>query len=83
MSMEHTKERRALTTAMDAERALQNMTGPECVTYAQSAIMDTQAALGRLSGLTQNTLRAFKEGKRPTAAQRAALCWAIFRRWAP
>lgn len=45
------------------------------------AVMHTQsqADLSRLSGITPNTLTAIKQGKRPTAAHRAAILWAIAR----
>lgn len=73
---------KAADRALQAERDFAHMTGPQIVEAAISAIADTQAELGRLSGLTQNTLRAMKAGKKPSTAQRAAMAWAVFKRWA-
>lgn len=56
--------------------------GGAFIAEALRMIVDTQAELARLSGLTPNTITAIKQGKRPTAAQRAAISWAIFKRWA-
>lgn len=71
----------AAQKAREAEVAQRNMTGPELLADALAKIADTQAELGRLSGLSQNALRSLKRGGKPTAAQRAAICWAIFTRW--
>lgn len=79
-------DRRREHLADAAERALRareewrNLTGPELIQAATAAIMDTQATLARLSGMTPNTITALKQGKRPTAAQRAAILWAVFAR---
>lgn len=72
---------RAADRALEAQHRITGATGPETVETVLAMIADTQAELARLSGLTENTLRALKGGKRPSAAQRAALCWAVFRRW--
>lgn len=69
-----------LSHAIKAEQAMANMSGPETLSYCVEAGMWTQADLARASGLTPATLGAFKKGKRPTAAQRAALCWALTKR---
>jgi len=69
--------------ALEAEDRFRNLSGPEIIAEALAMTMGTQADLARLSGLTNNTVTTLKQGKRPNAAQRAALCWAVFRRWAP
>jgi len=74
----HEASRRAL----DAETAMRDLNGADLIAYAQNAIADTQAELSRLSGLNADTIRAIGKGRRVTRAQRAALCWAVFRRWA-
>jgi len=71
---------RAAERALAAREEWRNLTGPELVKAATAAIMDTQATLARLSGMTPNTITALKQGKRPTAAQRAAILWAVFAR---
>lgn len=79
-------DRRTEHLASAAERALRareewrNLSGPELIEAATTAIMDTQATLARLSGMTPNTITKLKQGKRPTAAQRAAILWAVFAR---
>lgn len=81
-------DRRAENLADAAERALRarqnwhNLPGPALIEAATGTIMDTQATLARLSGMTPNTITALKQGKRPTAAQRAAIYWAVFARYA-
>lgn len=69
-----------IDAGIKAESQLQNMTGPEALDYCLQAGLWTQADLARASGLNPATLGAFKKGKRPTAAQRAALAWAIAKR---
>lgn len=72
-----------LARALDAEtRFARAKSGADLIAMAIAAICDTQAELARLSGLTDNTLRAIKQGKRASKAQRAALCWAVVKRWA-
>ena len=73
--------RRAYLKAREAESIMRTMKGPELIQYALASIADTQAELARLSGLTPNTVRAIKQGKKASAAQRAAICWAIVVRW--
>lgn len=51
--------------------------GPGLIELASHGMMQNQADLARASGLTANTITAIKRGKRPTAAQRAAIYWAI------
>ncbi len=70
----------AAERALEARDNFRRLTGPELINAATSAIMDTQAELARLSGMTANTITALKQGKRPTAAQRAAILWAVFAR---
>lgn len=72
-----------LQRALDAETRFTSATsGADLIAMAVAAICDTQAELARLSGLTDNTLRAIKQGRtRATKAQRAALCWAVVKRW--
>jgi len=67
--------------ALEAEARFKTLSGPELIEAATAMIADTQAELARLSGINQNTLTALKKGKRPSAAQRAAILWAVFRRW--
>ena len=67
-------------TALQAETALASLTGPQAVEHCLNAGLWTQAQLAAASGLAPNTLTAFKKGKRPNAAQRAALCWALAKR---
>lgn len=73
---------RAAVIAINARETFRKMSGPELIEAAVLMIVDTQAELARLSGLTPNTITALKQGKRPTAAQRAAILWAVFARWA-
>lgn len=70
----------AAERALSAREKWRNLSGPELIEAATAAIMDTQANLARLSGMTPNTITALKQGKRPTAAQRAAILWAVFAR---
>ena len=71
---------RGITAGLEAERQLEHLTGPDALAYVLAAGIWTQADLARASGLNPATLGAFKKGKRPTAAQRAALAWAIAKR---
>jgi hypothetical protein len=70
----------AAERALSARENWRNLSGPELIEAATDAIMDTQANLARLSGMTPNTITALKQGKRPSAAQRAAILWAVFAR---
>ena len=72
---------RALARAIEAETKLAHATGEQAIAIALDCTLDTRAELARLSGMTAETLRAIERGKRPTRAQRAALCWAIVKRW--
>ena len=60
-------------------RQAESMDGPQLLDAALQAAPLTQADLARLSGLTQNTITAFRKGKRPSAAQRSAILWGIAR----
>lgn len=60
----------------DVQRLTDAPDGPSLIALA-ARMASTQADLARLSGLTANTVTAIKKGKRPTAAQRAAIYWAI------
>lgn len=60
----------------DVQRMTDAPDGPSLIGLAV-AFTSTQADLARLSGLTGNTITALKRGKRPTAAQRAAIYWAV------
>lgn len=71
----------AAMRALEARDQFRSLSGPALITLATAMIADTQATLARLSGLTPNTITALKQGKRPTAAQRAAIAWAVFERW--
>ena len=63
---------------MAAERALADMSGREAIAYALRKMVGTQADLARASGITGTTISAMKNSaRRPNAAQRAALAWAI------
>lgn len=79
--IEEDRTARAGAQALEAEQAMRQLAGPAFIERAIQELADTQAELVRLSGLTENTVRAIKKGKRPTAAQRAAIMWAIFKRW--
>lgn len=80
MTPEETKLLGAAERAMTAAREVANATGPELIDYAKWATYGmTQADLARVSGLTPNTITALNKGKRPTAAQRSAILWAIFK----
>jgi len=67
--------------ALEAESKFNTLSGPELIAAATALIADTQAELARLSGLTANTITTLKQGKKPTAAQRKAILWAVFKRW--
>lgn len=60
----------------DVQKLTNAPDGPALIGLAASMV-STQADLARLSGLTGNTITAIKRGKRPTAAQRAAIYWAV------
>lgn len=66
---------RAIRAEVDRLRA--TIDPARFIALAASMTYGTQADLARLSGLTANTITAIKQGKRPTAAQRAAIYWAI------
>ena len=68
--------------ALDAHRTLETCDGPTAIKTALNFTIGTRADLARLSGMTAETLRTLERGKRPNAAQRAALSWAVFKRWA-
>ena len=61
-----------------AARAAETADGPGIVALGVS-YTQSQADLARMSGITPNTLTTIKRGKRPTAAHRAAILWAIAR----
>ena len=67
--------------ALEAEKTIAKMSGPECLSFCLDAGIWTQGDLSKASGLAPNTITAFKQGKRPNAAQRAALCWALAKRF--
>jgi hypothetical protein len=68
---------RALAFKAFAETA----TGPEIVERALCLCLMSQADLSRSSGITQETLRRFKNGSRPTQAHITAMSWAVMRRF--
>lgn len=80
----HARHRAALadkmTRGLTAERMIADMSGPEALAYCLAAGIWSQSDLSRASGITPNTLTAFKRGKKPNAAQRAALAWALAKR---
>lgn len=62
----------------EAARIAERLDGPELLAYAMK-FCHSQAEVARVSGITENTLTALKQGKRPSPAQRAALMWGIAR----
>jgi transcriptional regulator with XRE-family HTH domain len=72
---------RATERALEAAEKFDGQNGAQTIETALAYIADTRAELARLSGMTPETLRAIERGKRPTRAQKAALAWAIVKRW--
>ena len=76
-----------MTLEDDLSRALafkafaENARGEDVVRRAMTLTFMTQADLARASGITQETLRRYSAGRRPTAAHVAALSWAVLRRY--
>ena len=66
--------------ALQVEKDIKEMSGPDCIAYLLNVGIWTQADLARNSGMTAATITAIKKGKKPNAAQRAAFCWAIAKR---
>jgi len=77
---QHTAARaeKTLSDLRDVARRSEQLDGPALIGLAVTHTQ-TQADLARLSGLTGNTITAIKRGKRPSAAQRSAILWAIAR----
>jgi hypothetical protein len=67
---------RLLNDLRDLEAKIQTLSGPDLIAEAMKFSLSRQTDLARHSGLTPNTITALKQGKRPTAAQRAAIMWA-------
>lgn len=72
---------RSLRAIQQTAEAARQMDGAALIAFCKTIRggQMTQADIARGSGLTPNTITALAHGKKPTAAQRAAIMWAIAR----
>jgi hypothetical protein len=70
-----------LARALAFKAYAESASGPEILSRALCSAIMSQADLARASGITQETLRRFKKGARPTQAHITAMTWAVMRRY--